>query len=263
MAPRSSQDPGRHAEYGPLLTEAYDLDKPEAPAEELAYYRHHVERCGEPVLEAMCGSGRFLVPLLEADIDIDGFDASPHMLGACAAKCAGRGLRASLYEQTLHELELPRRYRFIFAGGASFGLIVDIREVEESLRRLHDHLLPGGNLLLEVETPRAAPANAESGQVPPRRWTRPDGAEIVQHYRGSYDPETKTQRGTLSYELWVSGERVLVEENAWVLRYWEPEGFAAQLGRTGFEVVRSIDPYTGRGAEGRVISYLAQRSAFR
>ena len=69
----------------------------------------------------MCGSGRFLLPLLEAGVDIDGVDASPHMLAACAAKCAERGLRASLHEQSLHALDLPRRYRFIFAGGLRSG----------------------------------------------------------------------------------------------------------------------------------------------
>ena len=260
MSRRSSHDPGRRAEYGALLTEAYDLDKPEAPAEELAYYRRHIERCGEPVLEAMCGSGRFLVPLLETGVDIDGVDASPHMLAACAAKCAERGVRGSLHEQSLHALDLPRRYKLIFAGGASFGLIVDSAEVEESLRRLYDHLSPGGHLLLEVETPRAAPAGGDAaGRARPRKWIRTDGGEIVQRYEGSYDAETKTQRGTLTYELWVSGERVAVEDNAWVLRYWEPEAFAAQLEVAGLEIVRAVDPYEGLDAEGRVISYLAQR----
>ena len=176
----------------------------------------------------MCGSGRFLVPLLETGIDIDGVDASSHMLAACAAKCAERGLRVSLHEQMLHELDLPRRYRFVFAGGASFGLIAETREVEESLSRLHAHLLPGGHLLLEVETPRAAPANADAASaVPPRKWTRPDGAEIVQHYSGSYDPATQVLTGTLAYELCVSGKQVAVEDNAWTLRYWEPDAFAA------------------------------------
>ena len=260
MAPRSPQDPHTHAEYGSLLTVAYDLDKPDAPPEELAYYRNQIERCGEPVLEAMCGSGRFLVPLLESGVDIDGVDASSHMLAACAAKCTERGLRASLHEQLLYQLDLPRRYRFIFAGGASFGLIVDDGEVEESLRRLHHHLLPGGHLLLEVETPRAAPASADAvGRARSRRWIRPDGAEIVQHYTGSYDSATQVMSGVLTYELHFSGKQVATEENPWLLRYWEPEAFAAQLGSAGFDVVRSVDPYKGRDAEGRVISYLAQR----
>src|SRR3990172_1144329 len=132
----SGREVGKRAEYKALLTEAYDLDKPEAPPEELAYYRRNIRARGEPVLEAMCGSGRFLVPLLEAGIDIDGVDASPDMLAACSARCAERGIAERLHQQLLHELDLPRRYRLIFAGGGSFGLIIDAAEVAESLRRL-------------------------------------------------------------------------------------------------------------------------------
>src|SRR5207249_4956603 len=106
----------RRAEYKALLTEAYDLDKPEAPGEALAYYMRHIRACGEPVLEAMCGSGRFLAPLLEAGIDVDGVDASADMLAACAARCEERRIRARTYRQFLHELGLPRRYRLIFSG---------------------------------------------------------------------------------------------------------------------------------------------------
>ena len=36
----------------------------------------------------MCGSGRFLIPILENGIDIEGTDASGHMLDNCRKKCA-------------------------------------------------------------------------------------------------------------------------------------------------------------------------------
>jgi len=172
----------RQADYKALLTEAYDLDKPEPPPQELAYYLRHIQACGEPVLEAMCGSGRFLVPLLEAGIDADGVDASPDMLAACAAKCAERSLTARTYQQLLHELDLPRRYRLIFTGGVSFGLIVETAEVVESLKRLHSHLHPGGALLIEIATQHTderSTSSPSSWQEPERRWTRPDGADIV------------------------------------------------------------------------------------
>ena len=72
------------AEYKRLLTEAYDLDKPEAPEQEFARWLQFAREARGPVLEVMCGSGRFLVPLAEAGIDIDGVDASEDMLAACA-----------------------------------------------------------------------------------------------------------------------------------------------------------------------------------
>ncbi len=87
------------AEYGDLLTQAYDIDKPEAPKADLDWHRAFITTEGEPVLAAMCGSGRSLVPLREAGVDIDGVDASPHMLAACRAKLAERDLHANIYEQ--------------------------------------------------------------------------------------------------------------------------------------------------------------------
>src|SRR2546426_9524242 len=106
----------RRAEYKALLTEAYDLDKPEAPPEPLAYYMRHIRACGEPVLEAMCGSGRFLAPLLEAGVDVDGVDASADMLAACAARGEERRIRGRTYRQFLHGLGRPGRDRVGFSG---------------------------------------------------------------------------------------------------------------------------------------------------
>ena len=56
------------------------------PPDVLAFYAGRIERCGEPVLELMSGSGCFLVRLVGAGFDIDGVDASADMLGHV---CAG------------------------------------------------------------------------------------------------------------------------------------------------------------------------------
>jgi hypothetical protein len=40
--------------------------------EELTYYRGLIEREGQPALDAACGAGRLLVPLLQAGLDVDG-----------------------------------------------------------------------------------------------------------------------------------------------------------------------------------------------
>lgn len=66
--------------YKTLCTEFYDLDKPSPPAEAFEYYLNEAKRCVQPVLEPMCGSGRFLIPLMEHGINIEGTDASEEML---------------------------------------------------------------------------------------------------------------------------------------------------------------------------------------
>jgi hypothetical protein len=218
------------AEYGPLLTEAYDLDKPQAPPRELAFYRERVEAHGTPALELMSGSGRFLAPLLAAGLDVDGVDASADMLAAAERRCAGLAL--TQYRQALHELDVPRRYAFAFCPSGSFGLIVRDEEVAASLVRIREHLLPGGRVLLEVETPPAS--SGRSGRWGGSFWRRPDGATITLRGLSRYDPATQVEEGIGIYELFVDGRLVGTELNDWVRRYWTAGQITASLAAAGF-----------------------------
>lgn len=225
---------GRRAEYRTLLTEAYDLDKPHAPPGELAFHRAQVEEHGTPALELMSGSARFLAPLLAAGLDVDGVDASPAMLAAAARRCAGLPLQQ--FEQALHQLDLPRRYRFAFCAAGSFGLVVRDEEVAASLRRIRGHLLPLGRVLLEVETPPAS--SGGRGRWGGRFWRRPDGATITLRDLGRYDPVTQIEEAVGIYELFVDGRLVQTELNEWVRRFWTAEQITAALAAAGFTDVR-------------------------
>lgn len=138
--------------YGELCTLFYDWDKPAAPALALEWYVQHLPR--ENVLEPMCGSGRFLVPLLQQGFQVAGADPSAAMLDACRARLEALGLSAPLFRQSLQEMTLPGRYAAAFIPASSFCLIVEPGEALEALQRLHRHLLPGAPLLLEFEQPR-------------------------------------------------------------------------------------------------------------
>jgi methyltransferase family protein len=237
------------AEYRRLLTEAYDLDKPTAPPAELAFYRECVALYGEPVLELMCGSGRFLVPLRAAGVDVDGCDASADMLAGAERRLATVGGTAALYAQAVEDLDLPRRYAFVFCGGGSFGLLRDDADVARALARIREHLLAGGGFLLEVETPSAGPP-----QVQPwtgRWWRRPDGATIVLRGIGRYDSATRLEEGVGIYELFVDGTLVETELNGWVRRFWEPSEIVAALTAAEFVDVRVTRAFTAeRAADG-------------
>ena len=255
------------AEYKRLLTQAYDIDKPEAPADELAFYRRHIGSVATatgsgnrapPVLEVMSGSGRFLVPLLESGVDIDGVDLSADMLAACRAKCDERGLDPTLHQQSLHELDLPRRYGFAFCGGGSFGLIVDTAEAEESLRRLFDHLLPGGALLIEAETPTGP---HRSGAWQGRWWRRDDGAVIANRQLNRFDPATRVETGLGVYELFADGVLVETELDEWMCHYWEPDELRELLEGAGFVDVQVTKAFTSLPLDGEEtsVSLLAVR----
>jgi len=61
----------------------YELDKPNAPEEELDFYIKYSTSKIMKTLEPMCGSGRFIIPIAEKGYSIDGFDISRDMLDVC------------------------------------------------------------------------------------------------------------------------------------------------------------------------------------
>ncbi len=87
--------------YGNLCTEFYDLDKPNAPPDALDFYTLKARAAGGRILEPMCGSGRFLVPMIRAGLVVDGTDSSRPMIAACERKLALSGVGAELFEQSL------------------------------------------------------------------------------------------------------------------------------------------------------------------
>jgi SAM-dependent methyltransferase len=233
--------------YKRLCTEFYDLDKPAAPPDALEFYWRRYEAAGGPALEPMCGSGRFLVPFAERGADIDGVDASPEMLAACRDKAASRGLAPGLYLQFLQDLTLPRKYRFVFVP-ASFVLI-PCEDQQASLNRLAEHLLPDGQLVIEMLTRDEGDASA--GQ-PERRVTRADGSEIVLTVDGS---------GLYRYDLVKDGAVVAseFERYPWCTR--THADFLAMLTASGFTAVESFRPYRDDAATDgdRVIVYVCTR----
>ncbi len=115
---------------------------------ELEYFQNVIKMYGEPALDLACGTGRLLVPLLKAGIDIDGTDISPDMLAGCAKRARSDGFDPHLYAQASHELELPRTYRTIIACG-TIGIGGEWEHDMEALRRCYKVLEPGGVLALD------------------------------------------------------------------------------------------------------------------
>jgi SAM-dependent methyltransferase len=118
---------------------------------EIDYFRQFVE-AGQPALDVACGTGRLLVPWVAAGLDVDGCDVSPDMIRLCRQAAQAVGRAPQLYCQAMHELDVPLRYQTIIVCGG-IGLGSTREQDQEALRRLHDHLGPGGRLVLDNEVP--------------------------------------------------------------------------------------------------------------
>lgn len=230
---------GKLTSYRKLSQEVYDLTKPEPPDFVWPFYLGYAERTNGPVLEPMCGSGRYLLPLLEAGFDVDGIDASPEMLAACQARCAAQGFAPGLYEQFLDGLQLPRRYSLVFIPAASFGLVTEMEAIKKSLRGIYGAMRPGGVFVLEIETIQNKPSNI--GQWWGYTVERPDGSLIiVSGFDRFYDETQQVGSSLVKYESVHEGKVTESEVEVHDFRLYVPDAFAALLREVGFVDIRCL-----------------------
>lgn len=132
--------------YGKLSTEIYDFTKPVGYSidGDIEYYQERLKTCRGRILEAAVGSGRFMIPFLEAGYIVDGIDYSPEMLDSCRTRCEDRGLRPNLYEGDLKDFLLPSKYEAIIIPTGSFCLIENREDSLSALRCFYKHLVSGG-----------------------------------------------------------------------------------------------------------------------
>lgn len=219
--------------YQNLCTEFYDLDKPEAPADELKFYLEYVEKAQGPILEPMCGSGRLLIPFLEKGFAVEGLDASLHMMKACLRKCAAKKLEPTLYSQFLNEMSLDKQYALIFIPCGSLGLITDKEELKVCLKNLFNHLLPNGKLVFEIETINGIPKNL--GIWHGRMRTKSSDSKIIVSHLPTYDSETQTLQVLCRYDLVQNTQIMQTEIEEIHTHLYQHEEMDNLLEDTGFK----------------------------
>jgi SAM-dependent methyltransferase len=226
---------------------------------EVEYFRPFVA-AGQPALDAGCGAGRLLLPWLRDGLDVDGCDVSPDMLAECRRLAEAEGLEPALYAQALHALDLPRRYRSIVCCG-TFGLGSTRKQDEEALRRLYDHLEPGGLLVLDIEANGdVLETDPHPAQLEPtgERKRATDGSEYSLRGRvvAVDRAERRVTRAIQAWQ-WRDGELVAEEEHLLTEAVYAPDELARMLERAGFGGVEVRNGDSAWGYE--MVAFLARR----
>ena len=218
-------------------------------AADIAFFGGVIERCGQPVLDAGCGTGRLLLPFVRSGLDVDGSDVSQDMLDWCARRAETEGLSVNLYHQAMHQLDLPRKYRTVVACGA-FGLGGDRSTDIEGLRRIRAHLEPEGMLILDHHVAKTNLATDEGAVLArPLPWPehgdrRPVDDRTVFELRTRL-VESKTSPRSVVREISVrqfdDGIEVAHETNSIVICLYSASELQELLVEAGFRDVRVED----------------------
>lgn len=236
--------------YLRLCTEFYDQTKPEAQTKEVAFYEKLLRSAKGPILEAMCGSGRLLIPLRKKGLEVEGVDSSMHMLESCRQRCQQQGIEVQLYHQALQKLSLPKRYDVIFIAIGSFQLIGDTKEAISILENLRSALLPGGRIVLEIFVPWDSIKENIHGSVlddqsKPSTFEKeialPENTKIIHKSAVMTDFKKQIEVCQSRYEKWVNGSFSNVEEEQYTVRWYYRYEMELLLEKAGFCSIEIID----------------------
>lgn len=229
--------------YKALCTEFYELDKPFAPKEALEWYLEYAREANGPILEPMCGTGRFLIPLLEEGYTVSGFDYSSHMLNVCRKKCAARNLKPILAEATFETFSSQEQYGLIFIPSSSFCLLTDPKQAMRALNFISSRLAPGGKFVFEIETIAAIGQSQSSWKG---RWVnREDGSKIVINTISNFDAPSHIETILCRYELWEKNHITQTEVEDFKLRLYETKEIELLLAQENLRIVGKwqAEPY--------------------
>jgi SAM-dependent methyltransferase len=231
------------AQYASLAAQFYDLYQSEAPPGALEFYREQALRADGPILEPMCGSGRYLLPLLAEGLDIEGSDRSAWMLEACSRRASALKLTPKLHEQSIEDLSPERRCALVFIPSGSFCLLTRAEHVRRALERVYAALLPGGKFVVEIERTQDKPP-ATTGTWGGRWLDLPDGSKLILSWLTEYSGVEQITRSIQRYEHVQGGRLLATEYEELAVRSYDPQEFSQALQSSGFANIQLLKPYT-------------------
>lgn len=132
--------------------------------EDIPFYLAQARAAAGPVLEVACGTGRVLLPLLQAGVDIEGLDLHPGMLEVLKQKAAALGLKPRVLQADMRDFTMPRRYGLVIIPFRAFLHNLTTADQLRTLRCCREHLVSGGRLVLDLFHPTFARLVEPDGQ---------------------------------------------------------------------------------------------------
>ncbi|QIZ71066.1 class I SAM-dependent methyltransferase [Oxynema aestuarii] len=233
--------------YGSLCAEYYDLTKPIArPYPDIAYYCKQLSKIdseiGSRILEVAVGTGRLLVPLLEAGLNVEGLDNSPEMLDYCRKNCQNRGLNPVLHQGDMVNFQLTGKFKAIVVAWGSFMLVETRSRAISALETFAKHLESGGQLFIDLEIPiEDFKTNGQIQQLPPVNC--PDDSIILLQKTSQVDPIAQLNLIMLRYEKWKNGQLIQTELQRFPLHWFGVDEFVMLLQKMGYRKIQVCANY--------------------
>lgn len=220
--------------YGKLCTEVYELTKPvSGNYPDVPYFIQHLSKINGRILEAMVGTGRLLIPLIEAGLNVEGIDISPDMLNACRHNCAARSINPILYEGSIEKLDVPGKFSAIVVTLGSFMLLGSRKAAISALQAFAKHLEPNGRIFIDLALPVGSfkTENTVKQREPIQCL---EDSMIVMQTSSRIDWIEQIEHTLIRYEKWKDGKLIDTELQHLQLHWFGREEFVMCLREHGY-----------------------------
>ena len=216
------------------------------------YYLGCARNTDRGVLELGCGTGRILVPIASAGIEIWGLDVDPHLLDITRDKLArvpGGREDCRLTGADMSSFEFDRKFGLIIVPYRTFQHLLSPADQHDALAAVREHLIPGGELAFNIFDPQM-----ELGPTAATATLRKDtdfidritGNRVVVWYAREYDPELQIMEQEFLFEEIGADDSVVSRTRSLlILRYSFRYEIEYLLERSGFEVVELLGDFDG------------------
>jgi SAM-dependent methyltransferase len=239
--------------------ELYDAVTPETFRGDTEWYRRKAKECGGPVLELGAGTGRITLGIAKDGIRIHALDADAAMLDALRRKVADQSRevqeRVAVTHGDMREFELSERFALIIAPFRAFLHNVTESDQLACLRRVREHLGPGGRFAFNVFHPSLEYMAQHTGALAGVwRWRgtfqTTDGRCIVRSEANRYDTVRQRVHSQHRYEEYgPDGTLRRTSLHRLELAYLYPADIRRLLAHAGFKSVQIDGGFDGRPFE--------------
>ena len=242
---------------------------------DIAFYVGQARESGGPVLELGCGTGRVLLPIAEAGIEVVGLDLSRDMLGVLRGKLAKLPpevqRRVELARADMRDFALGRHFPLVTIPYRSFLHLLTVDDQRRALACIRRHVVTDGRLVLnvwDVDIPFLA-ERLSAGDVARRTWsfTSPDTGRLTVGWETfRYDPTRQILDGDFRFDEYDDDGTVVAQRTAPLTLRWVHR-FEMQhlLEGAGFEIEALYGDFEGgafhHGAEQVWIARVPSRGA--
>lgn len=204
-----------------LFARYYDADMGDF-TDDLPLYRELARRNDGPVLDAMCGTGRVVVALAKAGVQVIGLDISQEMVQIAQGKCKAHGLerRLRVVQGDVRSFELDERFDLVLVPMNSFMHLETVEDQLAALQRLKQHMTPDGLLVLDLFNPDPRDLMTDQGVlVYERTFTAQSGQPVQKFVLRRTDAANQRQMVEFIYDELQEDGRVMRSALPFVMRW--------------------------------------------